>query len=137
TESERTLREDAVVEWRVDGAIRDTNVFASIDVDAVAVRVDLQIVYRQVINAGGQNREVPAMQNRDIANDYVAAKLKTNRFVSPSRLDCIARIRITKRSLRFAGARRIQRVVLLRCARLRAAANQTLAPNHSPTADRK
>src|SRR5207244_3608489 len=58
---ERTLWTNAIVEWRVDRAIRDAHVLACINIDAVAVCVYLKIVDGQVIDAGSKNCKVPAM----------------------------------------------------------------------------
>src|SRR5262249_14986071 len=87
------------------------------------------------VHAGGQNREVSAVQDRNVANDYVAAKLQTDRLVPPAGFDRVARVRITKRRLGFAGAGTIQNVILLLCGRLVAAAHRTFAVNQSRSKD--
>ena len=68
TECVGTLWADCVIERRVDHAIRNAHVLTSVHVDAVAVRVDLHVVDRQVIHTRGENREVAAMENRYVAN---------------------------------------------------------------------
>ena len=50
----------------------------------VAVGVDLQIVDGEVVHAGGQNGEVPAVQDRDVAQGHVAAILQADGFVAHS-----------------------------------------------------
>ena len=104
TECVGTLWADCVIERRVDQAIRNAHVLARVDVDAVAVRVDLHVVDRQVIHTRGENREVAAMENRYVANQHIATKLQRDRFVSPTRLDSVALTRETKRTgARLAG----------------------------------
>ena len=72
---ERTLGTDGIVPGRIDGAVRDANVAAAVEVNAVAVGVDFQIVDGEVVHAGGQNAEVSALQNGEVAQDDVAAIL--------------------------------------------------------------
>src|SRR5882762_10859354 len=76
------------------------------------------------------------VQDRDIANEYVAAKFKTYRFVAPTGLNRVAGVRITKGSA--SGIRRsiAECVVLLLRARLSATAHQTLAPDPTGTKNR-
>ena len=73
---------DAVVPGRVDAAIRDADVAAAVDVDAVAVGVDLQVVDGEVVHAGGEDGEVSAVQDRDIAESHVAAVFQADGFVA-------------------------------------------------------
>src|SRR6266545_1052553 len=61
TESIRTLQHDRIVVRRVDAAVRDTDVAAGIDVKAVAIGIDLEIVDREVVYTGSQQREVTAV----------------------------------------------------------------------------
>ena len=81
-ESIRALRADRVVPRRVYAAVRDTHVAAAIDVDSVAIGVDLQIVDRQIVDTGRQNGEVSAGEHRQIAKNDVIAILQGDRFVS-------------------------------------------------------
>src|SRR6267142_6554741 len=76
------------------------------------------------------------VQDRDIANEYVPAKFKTDRFVAPTGLNRVAGVRITKGSA--SGIRRsiAERIVLLLRARLTATAHQTLAPDPTRTKNR-
>src|SRR5712691_3414119 len=74
TKRERALRANSIVKGRVDCAIRNPDVAAGINVDAVAVSVDLQIVDGEVVDAGGENCKVAAMQDRNITNDDVATE---------------------------------------------------------------
>src|SRR5262249_42196021 len=66
----------------------------------------------------------------------VTTELQSNRFVSPTSLNGVSRIRIAKRRLGLIGARGSQRVILLLRSRLAPAANKTFAPNHSGAEDR-
>ena len=58
------LQADPVVERGVDRRVRDPNMPAGVDVDAVAVGVDLQVVDRKVVDAGREDRKVAAVQDR-------------------------------------------------------------------------
>ena len=60
--SVRALQNDRVVVGRVDTAIRDAHVATRVDIKPVAVGVDLDVVDREVVNAGGQQRKVTAIQ---------------------------------------------------------------------------
>jgi len=62
-ERKRTLGADGVVPWRIHAAVADTDIAAAIHVDAVAVGIDLEVVDRKVIDAGGEDSEVPAVQD--------------------------------------------------------------------------
>src|SRR5207244_11755202 len=44
TERKRTLRTDPVVEWRVNRAVRDTDILTSVNINTIAVRVYLYVV---------------------------------------------------------------------------------------------
>jgi hypothetical protein len=79
-----------VIERRVDRTIRDTHILAGIDIDAVPIRVDLDVVDGEIVDAGGQDREVAAVQNSDVANDNVAAKLQSDRLVAPAGFNGVA-----------------------------------------------
>src|SRR6266508_6394367 len=61
TESIGTLKHDRIVVRRVDAAIRDAHVATSIDVKAITIGIDFQIVNREVVYAGSQQREVTAV----------------------------------------------------------------------------
>src|SRR5205823_6845068 len=75
TETKRTLQANAVVPRRVHGAVRDVNVAAAIDIHAVPIRVNREIVDCEVIEARGQNSKMTAVQNGEITQQYVAAIL--------------------------------------------------------------
>ena len=81
-ESKGALRADAVVPRRVDGAVGDANVAAAVDVDAVAVGVDLEVVDGEVVDAGGEDAEVAAVKDGEIAEDDVAAVLEGDGLVA-------------------------------------------------------
>ena len=63
------LGTDAVVPRRVDGAVGDAHVLAAVDVHAVAVGVDLEVVDGEVVDAGEQQAEVAALEDGEIAED--------------------------------------------------------------------
>ncbi len=72
-ESIGALQDDRIIVRRVDRAIGDAHVAAAIDVDAIAVGVDLDVVDGEVVHAGRQDAEVAAHQEGHIAYDDVAA----------------------------------------------------------------
>src|SRR5581483_7048965 len=80
-----TLQADAVIEGRVDAAIRDAHVAARVNVHPVAVRVELHVINRQVINAGREDGEPAAVQDRDVADHDIAAELEADRLVTAAR----------------------------------------------------
>ena len=59
---------------------------AAVDVHAVAVGVDLEVVDRDVINAGEQQAEVAALEDGEVAEDDVVAVLQGNGLVADAGL---------------------------------------------------
>src|SRR5206468_5473250 len=82
SQAKRTLQANAIVPGRVDAAIGNTHVPAAVNVDTIAVGVDRQIIDCQVIHAGGEDCEVSAMKNGEIAQRGVAAILQADSFVA-------------------------------------------------------
>ena len=80
----RIFQTDAIIPGRVDAAIRDPHVAAAIDIDAVAIGIDLQVVDGEVVDASGQDGEMPAVQDGEIAQGHVAAILQADGFVTNS-----------------------------------------------------
>ena len=76
------------------------------------------------------------VQDADIANDDIARQLQRYRFVSPTRLNCIARIRIAPRAGFWIGALLLECVVLFFGARLAATAHQSLSPDAAGSENR-
>jgi hypothetical protein len=76
--------------WRhprgVYRAVGDAHVFAAVDVHAVAVGVDFEIVDCEVVNAGDQYREVPALENGEVAQNDVVAVLEADGLVADTGL---------------------------------------------------
>ena len=85
-QGEGTLGADAVVPRRVDGAVRDADVAAAVDVHAVAVGIDLQVVDGEVVDAGGEDAEVAAFEDREVAKDDVAAVFQRDGLVADAGL---------------------------------------------------
>src|SRR6266849_4208645 len=52
------------------------------DVDTIAIRVSLDVVYRQPVHAARNNGEPAAVEEQELADDDVAAVLQANRLVS-------------------------------------------------------
>src|SRR6185437_2331636 len=84
-EPERAFQADAVVPGRIHAAIRDANVPAAVYVHPIAVGINQQIVYGEVIHARGENSEMPAVENGKIAQRDVAAILQADRFIGHAR----------------------------------------------------
>ena len=72
-ESEAGFRADAVVPRSVDEAVGDAYVLAAVDVHAIAVGVDLEVVDGEVVDAGEQHPEVAALEDGEVAQYDVAA----------------------------------------------------------------
>ena len=68
---EGTLGADAVVVGRIDAAVGDAHVAAAVDVHAVAVGVDVQVVDGEVVDAGGEDAEPAAFEDGEVAQDHV------------------------------------------------------------------
>ena len=81
-ECKGALGADAVVPRRVDGAVGDADVAAAVDVDAVAVGVDLEVVDGEVVDAGGEDAEPSALEDGEVAKDDVAAVLERDGLVA-------------------------------------------------------
>ena len=62
-EAEGTLQANAVIPGRVDAAIRDADIAATVDVDRVAIRVDGEIVDGEIVGTGSEDAEVAAVEN--------------------------------------------------------------------------
>ncbi len=86
TQSERAFGADGIVPGRIDAAIRYTDIFAAIDIDAVAIGVDQQIVYGQIVNACGENGEVSALKHGKIPQYYVVAIFQAQSLISHRRV---------------------------------------------------
>src|SRR5208282_2178621 len=63
TEGKGTLGADGVVPRRIDAAVRHADIAAAVDVDAVAVGIDFQVVDGEVVDAGGENAEVSSLED--------------------------------------------------------------------------
>src|SRR5258708_37802635 len=85
-EGERTFQADGVVPGRIDAAIGDANVAAAVNVHAVAVGVDLQVVDCKVVHAGGEDAEVASVKNGKIAQQHVAAIFQRDGLVAHARI---------------------------------------------------
>ena len=62
------------------------HVTAAVDIHAVAVGIDLEVVDREIVDAGREDREVPAVQDRDVTQRDVAAVLERDRLVGDAGL---------------------------------------------------
>ena len=81
-EGEGGLGADAVVPGRVDGAVGDADVLAAVDVHAVAVGVDLEVVDGEVVDAGEEEGEVASLEHGEVAELDVAAVFEADGLVA-------------------------------------------------------
>lgn len=77
---------DSVVPWRVHGAVGDAHVLAAVDIHAVAVGVDRKAVNDEVVDAGEQQAEMAAFEDRETRKRDVAAVLERNCLVADASL---------------------------------------------------
>ena len=77
----RALEHNGVVIRRIDADVRDPDIAAGIDVNAVAIRIDRDVVDREVIDAGCQNAEVSAVQNGKIPQRDVMREFEGDCFI--------------------------------------------------------
>ena len=85
-EGEGGFGADAVVPGGVDGAVGDADVLAAVDVHAVAVGVDLEVVDGEVVDAGEEQAEVAALEDGEVAEEDVAAVLEGDGLVADAGL---------------------------------------------------
>ena len=76
------LKDDGVVVRRVHAGIGDADVAAGIDIHAVAVGVDHDVVDGQVIHPGGEDAEMAAVEDGEIAQRHVVAELERDGFIA-------------------------------------------------------
>src|SRR5208283_1726694 len=72
---EGTLGTDGIVERGIHGAVGDAHIAAAVDVHAIAVGVDLEVIDGQIINAGGENGEPSAEEDREVPEEDVMTVL--------------------------------------------------------------
>jgi hypothetical protein len=77
-----SFERDGIVIGRVDAGIGDANVAARIEIDPVAVGIDLDVVDGQVVDAGGQDAEMAAVRDGEIPQRHVMAKLQGDGFIA-------------------------------------------------------
>src|SRR6185437_14954747 len=63
-------------------------VLAAVDVHAVTIGVDLEVVDGEVVDAGEEQAEVATLEDGEVAEDDVAAVLHGDGFVAYARLLC-------------------------------------------------
>jgi len=80
-EGKAALGADGVVPGGVDGAVGDADIVAAVDVDAVAVGVDFEVVDGEVVDAGEEEAEVAAFEDGEVAEDDVAAVFERDGLV--------------------------------------------------------
>ena len=78
----RRLEHDGVVGGRIHLRVAHGEVLAAVDVDAVAVGVDDDVVDGADVAAGGDDGEVAAPVDGDVADEHVAAELQGYRLVA-------------------------------------------------------
>src|SRR5713101_3464656 len=86
TQREGALGANTIVPRRVHAAVRHADVAAAVDVHAIAIRVDLQVVDRQIVDPRSKDAEVPSFQNGEVTQDDVMAILQCDCPVPRTRL---------------------------------------------------
>ena len=81
-EGERTFKDQAVVVGGIDGGIGDVDVLATVDVHAVAVGVDLDVVDGEIIDASGEDSKMSGAIDGDIADGDIAAGFEADGLVA-------------------------------------------------------
>ena len=77
-----TFQHQRVIVGRIDFAVGDGQVFAAVDVNAVAVGVDSNIVHRTQVAARQDDGKVATLIDRHIPDKDVAAKLQRDGLVA-------------------------------------------------------
>lgn len=72
---ERTLQTNSVVPGRINAAVRDTDVPAAVDVHAIAIRVDHQVVDREVVGSRREDSKMSFVEDGKVAQRHVVAIL--------------------------------------------------------------
>src|SRR5690348_6730172 len=80
-----TLGTDGIIERRVNCAVRNPNVAATIKVNAVAIGVQGEIINGEVVHSGGQQAEMSSPQDGEVTQQHVAAVLQCDGFVAYAR----------------------------------------------------
>src|SRR5262249_4170075 len=76
------LQADRIIERGIDGAVRDTDIPAAVDVEAIAVRIDFDVADRHVIHAGCQQHEPSTLKNGEVFEVYISTELQRDGLVS-------------------------------------------------------
>src|SRR5581483_8446083 len=72
---------------RIHEAVGDAHIAAGVDVHAVAIGIDLEIVDGQIVDAVGENAEMAAVENREIAQDDVVAVLEADGLIADAGIE--------------------------------------------------
>ena len=83
-EGKRALEHDGVVVGRIDPAAAHDHVAAAIDVDGVAVGVDVEILDHEIIAAGRQDGEVAAARDAETRQAHASRILEGDGLVALS-----------------------------------------------------
>jgi len=97
-----TLRTDAVIPGRVDGAIGDAHIPTAVKINAIAIRVDLEAIDENVVHAGEQDCKMTSHQNRDVLDDDVAAVLQGDCLVTNAWAFCAGQLACVSAAQAFA-----------------------------------
>src|SRR5215813_8101974 len=66
SKSKRTFEANAVIPWRVHAAVDHAHIAATINVDTIAIGVNHQIVDCEVVDSGGKDAKVAAVEDREV-----------------------------------------------------------------------
>src|SRR6202034_201477 len=80
------LGADAIVPRRIDRAVGDADILATVNVHAIAVCVDAEVVDGEVVYACEEQCEMSALEDGEIAQRDVAAVLEGDGLIAHARL---------------------------------------------------
>src|SRR6185437_1714579 len=86
SERKARLGADAVVPRRIYRAVGNAHILAAVNVHAIAVGVDGEIVDSEVVDSRKEKSEVAALENGEVAEQHVAAILERDGLVPYARL---------------------------------------------------
>jgi len=74
----------AFVLRRIHRAVGDADIPAAVDVETVAVGVDLDVADGQVVDAGGEENEPAALKHREVFQVHISGKVPAQWNLLPS-----------------------------------------------------
>ena len=82
TKGKRTFETNTVIPRRIYAAVGNTNIFATVNVDSISIRVNFEVFNSQIINSSCKYSEMTAIQYGEIFQDYISTKFQGNGFIA-------------------------------------------------------